>query len=101
MGFTWRPKQTSDEEAFAAMKKALSLGANFWNSGEFYGSPEPTLNLQLVNRYFTKYPEDAEKVVLSVKGGINLKNLSADGSPEGVRRSIDNILSILDGKKAS
>jgi pyridoxine 4-dehydrogenase len=99
MGFTWRPKQTPDEEAFAAMKKALSLKVNFWNAGEFYGAPDPTLNLQLINRYFTKYPEDADKVVLSVKGGLRLENLTADGSPEGVRRSIDNILRILDGKK--
>eukprot|EP01097_Dermamoeba_algensis_P009033 TRINITY_DN622_c0_g1_i3.p2 TRINITY_DN622_c0_g1~~TRINITY_DN622_c0_g1_i3.p2 ORF type:complete len:172 (+),score=42.80 TRINITY_DN622_c0_g1_i3:84-599(+) len=99
MGLTWRPNQTPDSQAFAAMKKALNLGANFWNSGEFYGSPEPTLNLQLLQRYFTEYPEDAAKVVLSVKGGVDLKTLKPKGGAEEVKKSVDNILKILDGKK--
>ena len=60
-----------------------------------------TVNLQLINRYFTKYPEDADKVVLSVKGAVNLeKHLAPDSSPENIKKSIDNILSILDGKKS-
>lgn len=80
------------------MKTALEQGASFWNGGEFYGTPEHN-SLHLLNRYFTKYPADAEKVVLSIKGGINLETLKPDGSREGVRRSIDNILKLLDGKK--
>jgi len=63
MGMTWRPKQTPDEQAFAAMKTALEIGCTCWNSGEFYGTPEPTLNLDLLKRYFDKYPEDAPKVI--------------------------------------
>lgn len=78
------------------MRKALSLGANFWNGGEFYGSPGRT-SLELLNHYFTKYPEDADKVVISIKGG--LKNMHPDGTPEGVRTSVDNCLKLLGGKK--
>ncbi|KAK9469076.1 NADP-dependent oxidoreductase domain-containing protein [Lipomyces arxii] len=99
MGFTWRPTSTPDEQAFATMKRAIELGANFFNSGEFYGQPVPTLNLDLINRFFTKYPEYADKVVLSVKGGLDNKTLVPDGSPEGIRRSVMNILSHLGGVK--
>lgn len=52
-----------------------------------------------MNRYFTQYPQDAENVVLSVKGAINLTTLATDASPEGIKRSVENILSVLDGKK--
>lgn len=96
MGLTWRPQPQSEEESFKAMKASLEAGCNFWNAGEFYGTPEYN-SLHLLNRYFTKYPEDAEKVVLSVKGG--LKNWSPDGSPEGIERSVGNCLRLLDGKK--
>ncbi|KAJ3055176.1 Pyridoxine 4-dehydrogenase [Rhizophlyctis rosea] len=99
MGLTWAQQQTPDEQAFATMDAALATGSNFWNGGEFYGSPTPTLNLSLINRYFTQNPEAASKVILSIKGGVNLSTFKPDGSPDGIRRSIDNILSHLDGKK--
>ena len=83
--------------SFKAMRAALEAGSNFWNAGEFYGTPQYN-SLTLLEEYFTKYPEDAEKVVLSIKGG--LVNLTPDGSPEGVRRSMDNCLKLLNGKKS-
>jgi pyridoxine 4-dehydrogenase len=95
-GLTWRPNPCSEEQAFKAMRAALEQGCNFWNGGEFYGTPEYN-SLHLLERYFTKYPEDADKVVLSIKGG--LKNMVPDGTPEGVRRSMDNCLKLLNGKK--
>lgn len=79
------------------MKAALKTGANFWNGGEFYGTPDHN-SLHLLNRYFTEYPEDAEKVVISIKGGIG-PNMMPDGSEEGVRRSVDNCNKLLGGKK--
>ena len=81
------------------MKAALDSGANFWNAGEFYGTPDPTLNLKLIARYFDKYPADANKVFLSVKGGSNLETLHPDGSPEGLRRSVENCNRLLRGTK--
>jgi len=97
MGLTWRPTVTPEEQGFRAMKTALEHGANFWNGGEFYGSPELN-SLQYLNSYFVAYPEDADKVVLSIKGGLNEAYI-VDGSEANVRRSVDNCLRILDGKK--
>ena len=71
----------SKEQAFAAMSAALAAGANFWNGGEFYGSPERN-SLHLLAEYFDKYPEAAEKVVLSIKGGVVPGTFQPDGSAE-------------------
>ena len=40
------------------------------NSGEFYANDLGTGNLELVARFFDKYPSYADKVFLSVKVGI-------------------------------
>ena len=61
------------------MKAALNSGCNFWNGGELYGKPHAN-SLHLLNRYFTKYPEDADKVVLSIKGAIAPGEMRPDGS---------------------
>ncbi|KAJ8128168.1 hypothetical protein O1611_g5468 [Lasiodiplodia mahajangana] len=98
MGFTWRMNPCSQEQAFSAMREAIQQGMIFWNGGEFYGTPEHN-SMTLLDKYFQKYPEDADKVVLSMKGGMDLKTSAPDGSPEGTRRSIDNIIRQLNGKK--
>ncbi|KAH7403547.1 NADP-dependent oxidoreductase domain-containing protein [Cadophora sp. MPI-SDFR-AT-0126] len=97
MGMTWRKQPPPEEQSFKALRASLEAGANFWNAGEFYGTPELN-SLTLLNKYFTKYPEDAEKVVLSIKGG--LVNMKPDGTPEGVKASVENCLRLLDGKKS-
>lgn len=78
------------------MRTALACGANAWNAGEFYGTEEYN-SLHLLNTYFSKHPEDAEKVHLNVKGCVT--HHGPDGSREGVRSSVENCLRILDGKK--
>jgi pyridoxine 4-dehydrogenase len=98
-GLTWRPTPPSQEQSFEAMRTALSLGANNWNGGELYGSPERN-SLHLLNEYFTKYPEDASKVVLSIKGGLAAGEMRPDGSKKNIQRSIDECLRVLDGKKS-
>jgi pyridoxine 4-dehydrogenase len=98
MGLTWRPNPVSQDQAFAAMKAALDNGANFFNGGELYGTPERN-SLHLLREYFEKYPEDAKKVVLSIKGGLVKGGMKPDGSPENVRRSIDECLTQLAGTK--
>ena len=80
------------------MRTALSLGANFWNGGEFYGTDEYN-SLHLLNEYFSRYPADAEKVVLSIKGGIDPVKHIPDGTVEGVHRSVNDCLARLEGKK--
>lgn len=80
------------------MRTALLHGANFFNGGELYGPPERN-SLQLLNEYFTKYPEDADRVVLSIKGGMVPGALIPDSSKANVSRSIEESLKVLDGKK--
>lgn len=99
MGLTWRQNPPPKEQSFETMRTALSLGANNWNGGELYGPPDAN-SLQLLSEYFAKYPEDAEKVVLSIKGGLLPGQMVPDGSQKNVRRSIDECLKWLDGKKS-
>ena len=98
LDLTWRETPVPDEQAFAAMKAALKSGVNFWNGGELYGKPHAN-SLHLLNRYFSKYPEDAEKVVISIKGSISQTKRGPDNSEKNIRRSIDECLKVLDGKK--
>ncbi|KAI1083639.1 putative aldo/keto reductase [Whalleya microplaca] len=98
MGLTWRDTPCPQDQAFEALRTALKNGSNFWNGGQFYGAPNYN-SLVLLERYFEKYPEDAEKVVLSIKGGMNPETRQTDGSPENTRRSIDACLAQLKGRK--
>lgn len=71
---------------------------NFWNGGEFYGTPEYN-SLVLLERYFEEYPEDAPKIALSIKGGINPQTGRSVGSPDNTRRTLDDSLAQLKGRK--
>ncbi|KAI1284295.1 putative aldo/keto reductase [Xylaria sp. FL0933] len=89
----------SDEDTFAVLKAAIAAGVNCWNGADFYGTPTNN-SLHLLNRYFTAYPEDADKVVISIKSGIvDMRTFSLDCSPESVRKYVANANKILDGKK--
>ena len=63
-----------------------------------YGPPDAN-SLHLLRAYFTKYPEDAEKVVLSIKGGLDAATFTIDGSEAGVRRFVEESVAILGGTK--
>lgn len=115
-GMTIPSSQISDEETFKVLKAALAAGANgkppklfsiywslttatVWNGGDFYGSPDNN-SLHLMNKYFTKYPEDADKVVFCLKTGVvDMKTFHMDLSPKYLRLAVDNALKVLDGKK--
>ena len=85
-----------EEQAFAAMRAALSAGCNLWDGGEFYG-PSPEINsLTLLKKYFDKYPEDAAKVVLNIKGALR-PGMVPDGSPGFVRQSVERCVELLGG----
>ena len=75
------------------MRSAVTSGCNFWNGGEFYGTPESN-SLTLLNEYYALYPEDADKVVLNIKGAMG-PGMKPDGSPEYVRKSVENCLKML------
>jgi len=103
MTMTLRPTPVPDEDAFAAIKAgidALPPGVKmFLNSAEFYGQGFTIANLDLLARFFDKYPEYADRTFLSVKGGMIPAQLSPDGSRENLRRSVDAILKALRGTK--
>lgn len=75
------------------MHAALESGCNFWNGGYFYGPPERN-SLTLLRKYYEKYPEDASKVVLNVKGGLH-PDFTPDGSPAFLRKEIEESLAML------
>ena len=98
MGLTWKAKPPSEEESFATMRAAIKKGSTCWNGGEFYGPTEAN-SLVLLNKYFEKYPEDADKVTLNIKGGANPTTHQVDASPENTRRSLDDCIAQLGTRK--
>ncbi|KAK0562228.1 hypothetical protein OC861_005428 [Tilletia horrida] len=86
MGLTWVPaaERVSDEQAFEVIKTAIDAASPdrlLLNTGTFYGSLADSLyaNLQLLRRFFTKYPELKDKVVVNVKGGVNIPEFQEKG----------------------
>ncbi|KZT44066.1 Aldo/keto reductase [Sistotremastrum suecicum HHB10207 ss-3] len=103
MQMTWTPSPVSDEQAFEAIKAGIDAAPAgskvVLNSGEFYGTNPRTSNLELVSRFFEKYPEYADRAFLSVKGGTTATALEPDSSEANLRRSVDTTLEKLRGKK--
>ncbi|KAL6904500.1 NADP-dependent oxidoreductase domain-containing protein [Trichoderma evansii] len=90
-----RPPVLPYHEVSRVMKSALDNGANFWSAAQYYGTPTAN-SLHLLNHYFTTYPEDSKKVILSIKGAFS--RAGPDNSPDSIRNSVDNCLEVLDGK---
>lgn len=100
MNHHWKPKPSSDEQAFETLKIAIDGGSNMINSGEFYGVDPPQANLQMLSRFFKANPDYVDKTLLSVKGGMKIPlHLGQDSSTEGLRRSVENINKELGGYK--
>ncbi|KAJ3893967.1 aldo/keto reductase [Lentinula edodes] len=101
MLMTWTPNPVSDEQAFESIKAgvdALPTGTKaFLNSSEFYAMDFGTANLELLSRFYAKYPDYADKTFLSVKGGVG--NGGPDGSMECLRASVDKIQNALGPNK--
>ncbi|RYP17058.1 hypothetical protein DL765_004757 [Monosporascus sp. GIB2] len=95
MGMTWRAKQTPDEQAFAAMKAAVANGATFWSTADFYGTSDPLAGVKLLRRYFEKYPEDAPKVKIFIKGCTDPTTFAPTNDREGVRASVEKCVGVL------
>lgn len=80
------------------MNTALEQGSNLWNGGELYGNPERN-SLHVLRAYFEKYPQNKDKVVISIKGCLR-DGFVPDASEENVRRSINECLRVLNGTKS-
>ena len=87
-GFTW---------PLLTMAMVPAVPGTLWCGAEFYGPPEYN-SLVLVERYLEKYPEDTNKIILAVKGGVNYQAGKIVGSPENTRRSIDDSTAQLKGR---
>ncbi|OCH92310.1 aldo/keto reductase [Obba rivulosa] len=91
----------SDEVAFEAIKggvDALPSGVKmFLNGGAFYAPDRGPANLELIARFFEKYPEYADKAFLSIKAGVGANGV--DCSAESLRRNMDVVLRSLRGTK--
>ena len=96
-GLSRPPNLPSQEQTFAALRAALENGSNFWNGGEFYGTPERN-SLTILRDYFTAYPEDADKIVLNIKSGLR-PGYVPDGSAAFMRECVDNCLRTIGGTK--
>lgn len=93
-GLTTVPQPLPDDQAFAAIKAALRAGCNYFNGGEFFGPPNRN-SLVLLRKYFEKYPEDADNIVLNIKGAFDMATHTPNGSKEFVSQSIDSCLEAL------
>ncbi|KXT14432.1 hypothetical protein AC579_8374 [Pseudocercospora musae] len=91
--FTPIPK----EQGFAVLKEALKHGANFWNGGWIYGTPDWN-SLHFFREYFEKFPDDVDKVVISIKGCFDMRSGTANADRESVRQAIEKCLELADGK---
>ena len=98
MGLTRPTHDVTQEDAFIALDAAFACGANYWNGGEFYGTTDRN-TCHLLNAYFTKHPKRAEKILLAIKGGRMPDTGVFDGSETSIRRSVDECIRVLDGKK--
>ncbi len=85
------------EDAILVMKATLDAGANFWDGADHYGPPERN-SLNLLHAYFTKYPEDADKVVISMKSGFDFATRKPIVNAASLRACIDRCLEVADGK---
>ncbi|KAF3037185.1 Pyridoxine 4-dehydrogenase [Didymella heteroderae] len=91
----WAP--VDHDTACRCLKKALQEGANLWNGGIHYGTPTAN-SLHLLRHYFEKYPEGAEKVVVSIKGALG-PTREPTGIAEAIRASVEEAYRVLKGIK--
>lgn len=66
--------------------------------GIHYGTAQAN-SLHLIKHYFEMYPEDASKVVLSIKGAYDIRG-GPNGTPEGIRASVEEAVEVLSGTKS-
>ncbi|KAJ7869128.1 aldo/keto reductase [Mycena olivaceomarginata] len=88
VGILGRTPESTDEVCFASLKAGidrLPAGAKmFLNSSEFYSNTWGPENLELLSRFFAKYPDYADRTFLSVKGAM--ANMRSDCSLENLRK---------------
>ncbi len=100
MSLTLRPTRLDSQDCFDAINEALEKGITFFNAGEFYGDAEDRfLNLKILKKYFAKYPENRDKMIISVKGAVDPKTFIPNDGPEELAKSVRNIASYFPDNK--
>ncbi|KAG8214901.1 NADP-dependent oxidoreductase domain-containing protein [Butyriboletus roseoflavus] len=103
MLMTWKEIPVPDGQCFEAIKAgvdALPPGAKmFINGGVFYGHNASTTNLEMIARFFEKYPEYVDRTFLSIKGGNKPNSVQPDASPENLVRDVNLVNEKLRGTK--
>ncbi len=67
--------QTTEEDSFAIMDRALELGINFWDTADVYGWKQGEgVTEQIIGRYFAQGGGRRERVIIATKvfGGMGL-----------------------------
>ncbi|KAK7463529.1 hypothetical protein VKT23_006877 [Stygiomarasmius scandens] len=99
MGMTWTTNPVPDEICFESIKAgvdALPPGVKaFLNTADFYDQNWGTGNLEMLSRFFARYPEYADRIFLSVKGGVDPAKQGPDGSLEYLRMSVERSIKAL------
>ena len=91
MGMSAFYGSTDEQEAIATIQRGLDIGVTLVDTAEIYG---PYTNEQLVGRAVA---DRRDEVVVATKFGIRITSMDppervTDGSPENVRRSVDESL---------
>lgn len=80
----------NENQSFNTLSQAIESGVRFWDTSDIYG---PKTNEELLGRYFTKHPQQRNKIVLATKFGI-MRNpqgefLGLNGRPEYIRQACE------------
>lgn len=92
------PPAKQPQEAILIMKHALEAGCNFWATAEHYGTLEYS-SLHLIHAYFTRYPEDCDKVTLSVLVGSTPGSYKWRADANSIQDSFARCEKVLAGTK--
>ncbi|KAH3903002.1 related to Putative pyridoxal reductase [Saccharomycodes ludwigii] len=97
MGLTWRAEPVTYDLAKYTLDEVLKTCPSskvMFNVGEFYGNDG--INLEYCYNYISHLDaNDRERVIVSCKGGVDLKTLIPDGRREFVAKSIESCLHFL------
>lgn len=102
MSLTWKPVPQPMEDSLKALEhvtKHAAVDVTFINGGEFYGGPLWTyenslLNMELLEKFIkNNSPEENRRLVICVKGGVDVGTLVPDCLKEGIAKSVENVVS--------
>ena len=119
IGLTWRPVPYPVEHSIRVLREALENGSKFGRASlRCFILPiadcktvsellerwrvlqdSQNISLTLLERYFERCSEDVDRVFISIKAGMNPTTRKMDGSAANTRRTIDNCMALLKGRK--